>query len=58
MLPPLLSTPSEETCLGPNPIPELEKQAEEFTLSNGAGLGVRQGLVELPAELARSWSLE
>lgn len=39
-------------------MPELEKQAEEFTLSSGAGLGVRQELVELPAELARSWSLE
>ncbi|TNN84282.1 hypothetical protein EYF80_005609 [Liparis tanakae] len=49
---------TEDTCLGPNPGPELEKQAEEFTLSKGAGLGVRRGPAELPVELTRSWSLE
>lgn len=46
------------TCLGPSPIPELEKQAEEFTLSKGAGLGARQELGEFPPELQSSWSLE
>lgn len=43
VFPRLPSTPRDDTCLGPNPlpVPRLEKPVEEFTLSSGAGLVVR-----------------
>ncbi|KAG7259717.1 hypothetical protein CRUP_026757 [Coryphaenoides rupestris] len=52
------AVPIEDSCRGPRPTDDPEKHSEELTLRRGAGLGVRRGPDRLPAEPARSWSLE